>query len=120
MSEKFVVIVSIFVVFAFSGCGEKIENTIGIDAVKKGEQAKKDIAIAGCQKLFQQKIGLAEDISSGPCLSNQIIDDWACDVAHSPREPVDDDFANQCSDYVEGKARHFVELDTLGNLIKAE
>lgn len=54
----------------------------------------------------------------GPCLSNEIIGDWVCDVAHSPRQPVDDLPENQCSAFREGKARHFVELSPDCTVIK--
>ena len=33
-----------------------------------------------------------------------------CDVAHSPREAVDDLPENQCADFREGRAHHFVEV----------
>lgn len=55
---------------------------------------------------------------NGKCLSNEIIEDWVCDVAHSPRQPVDDLPENQCSAFREGKARHFVELNTECEVIK--
>jgi hypothetical protein len=51
-----------------------------------------------------------EDLSRGPCLSNEIAPDWVCDVAHNPREAVDNKPENQCSAYGEGKAHHFIEV----------
>ncbi|HIJ98087.1 TPA: hypothetical protein H1009_03280 [archaeon] len=58
------------------------------------------------------------NFSSGPCLSNQISTDWVCDVAHDPREDIDNKPENQCSAYANGSARHFVEVDTNCNLIR--
>ena len=55
----------------------------------------------------------------GPCLLNPIPDtpDWVCDVAHDPRQDVDNLPENQCSEY--GKtANHFVEVDPNCELIK--
>ncbi|GEM_PF-2734511 len=50
------------------------------------------------------------DLSNGPCLSNSLEKGWVCDVAHWPRQEVDNDPANQCSEY--GKtADSFVEVD---------
>jgi hypothetical protein len=63
---------------------------------------------------------LEEDLSAGPCLSNNLIPDWVADIAHNPRQAVDDLPANQCSAYREGQAHHFVELDLDGNLIRAQ
>ena len=62
------------------------------------------------------------DYKNGPCLSddnpNWNISDWVCDVAHSPRQTVDDLVENQCLEFREGKAHHFVEVDPRCNLIK--
>jgi hypothetical protein len=62
------------------------------------------------------------DYNNGPCLSdnnlNWNISDWVCDVAHSPRQAVDDLAENQCLEFREGRAHHFVEVDTTCNLIK--
>lgn len=79
----------------------------------------KETAIKEAQVLFQQKKIDGEDMSKGPCLSNEIVTDWVADVAHNPRESIDDDPKNQCSAYLEGKAHHFVELDPDGRLIRA-
>jgi hypothetical protein len=58
------------------------------------------------------------DMSRGPCLG--IIEEgWVADVAHDPRQPVDDDPANQCPEYRSGDADHFVELDPDGGFIRS-
>jgi hypothetical protein len=63
------------------------------------------------------------DYANGPCLSDNSSDwnvsDWVCDIAHSPRQDVDNLPENQCSAFREGKATHFVEVDTSCNLIRA-
>jgi hypothetical protein len=58
------------------------------------------------------------DMSRGPCLG-VIARGWVADVAHDPRQPVDDLPQNQCAAYRNGTAAHFVELDPEGNLIRA-
>lgn len=62
------------------------------------------------------------NLSSGPCLSDNNpdwnVNDWVCDVAHSPRQAVDDLPENQCQAFRNGQAHHFVEVDTSCNLIK--
>lgn len=78
-----------------------------------------DIAVNQAKYLHQMKKSQGEDLSSGPCISNALMPDWVADVAHSPRQTIDDLAANQCPAYLEGRARHFVELDLEGNLIKA-
>jgi hypothetical protein len=76
-------------------------------------------AIDACVEECKKALGAGKDLSNGPCLSNEIVKDWVCDVAHSPRQAIDDLPENQCSAYREGKASHFVEVDTLCNFIKA-
>jgi hypothetical protein len=41
-------------------------------------------------------------------------------VAHDPRQPIDDEAANQCQRFRSGEAHHFVELNIDGQLIRAE
>ncbi len=80
------------------------------DAERATEEAK---------KVFAQLKAAGVDMSNGPCLSNEVIPDWVADVVHWPRQAIDNDPANQCPAYREGKARHFVELDPEGNFIRA-
>ena len=62
-----------------------------------------------CELLCREKLAEGIDLSNGPCLSNQIAPDWVCDVAHDPRQEVDNQPENQCPAY--GKtAMHFVEV----------
>ncbi|MBI5037597.1 MAG: hypothetical protein HZC01_02760 [Candidatus Kerfeldbacteria bacterium] len=83
-------------------------------------QADKDLAIVKAQELWRKALLEGTDLSAGPCLTNQAIPDWVADVAHNPRQAIDDDPANQCSAYRDGTVRHFVEIDLAGNVIRAE
>ncbi len=79
----------------------------GLPAGTRDNTAKspKEMCIELCMEKRE-----AMDLSSGPCLSNRIAPGWVCDVAHSPRQSVDNDPENQCPAY--GKnATHFVEVD---------
>jgi hypothetical protein len=78
----------------------------------------KEPAVEECIKECKTQLEKGTDLSAGPCLSNEIIPDWVCDVAHSPRESVDNQPENQCPAFREQKAHHFVEVDTGCNLIK--
>jgi hypothetical protein len=64
-----------------------------------------------------------KDLSNGPCLSDNNLEwnvnDWVCDIAHSPRQTVDNLPENQCSAFRSGQAHHFVEVDVNCNLIRA-
>lgn len=76
-------------------------------------------AINNCIKECNSELEEGIDLSNGPCLSNSIAPGYVCDVAHDPRQPVDDLSENQCSAYRNGTASHFVEVDENCNLIKA-
>jgi len=80
-------------------------------------QKDSDLATATCIEKCREVLNVGEDLSNGPCLSNEIIKDWVCDVAHSPRQTVDNLPQNQCSSY-RITAMHFVEVDPQCNLIK--
>lgn len=66
---------------------------------------------------YQQAISENKNLNSGPCLG-QIQNDWVLDVVHNPRIDVDNQPQNQCEDFIFGKAKHFVEIDTSGNIIQ--
>ncbi|MDD5342432.1 MAG: hypothetical protein PHI73_03810 [Patescibacteria group bacterium] len=89
------------------GCGPKSATT------KITEQA-----VSACQKLCQQAKDQGRDLVNGPCLSEEIIDDWVCDIAHDPRLTVDDEAQNQCLAYRNGTAHAFVELTPNCQVIK--
>ena len=61
-----------------------------------------------------------QDLSRGPCISESLpgLPDWVADIAHEPRQPVDDQPQNQCQRYRSGQAHHFVALTALGGLIR--
>ncbi len=78
-----------------------------------------DTAVNQAKFLYSQRKEMGEDFSKGPCLTNALMPGWVVDIVHKPRLSIDDLPENQCSAYVEGRAKHFVELDTEGNLIRA-
>lgn len=84
---------------------------------KKGASASYDTAVSSAITLYNKMVGKI-DLTNGPCLSNDLMPGWVLDIVHSPREKIDDLPQNQCSAYLEGRARHFVELDLNGNLVR--
>lgn len=80
----------------------------------------KDKAISECKQECNNNLKTNVDLNNGPCLLNPISDlpDWVCDVAHEPRQTVDDDSKNQCSVFRNGQAHHFIEVDPNCSLIK--
>jgi hypothetical protein len=67
--------------------------------------------------LFDETKNNGADLTAGPCLG-KINNDWVVDVAHNPRQAIDNLPENQCADYREGKVKHFIELDLNGEVVK--
>ena len=73
--------------------------------------------IAQCVSLCENALK-SKDLSNGPCLSDNNPDwkikNWVCDIAHSPREPVDNQRENQCNKWWEGYQKgsppNFIEV----------
>lgn len=84
----------------------------------KKKQYSDEQLIEMAQELFKEKKAAGMDMSNGPCIANELDPYWVVDVAHNPRQPIDDLPENQCSAFREGKAKHFIELDIEGSLIK--
>jgi hypothetical protein len=74
--------------------------------------------IALAKQAYEQAKAEGVDMANGPCLG-VIKPGWVADVAHDPREDVDDEPENQCPEYRSGEADHFVELDPDGNFIRS-
>jgi hypothetical protein len=85
------------------------------------EEGVKGTAITAAKASYEKARLEGRDLSSGPCIADPLpVPNWVADIAHDPRQPVDDEPANQCSTYRSGESEHFVELDPEGNLIRAE
>ena len=95
--------------------------TVFLNSGRPGVVSKNEIdtAINQAKHLYRQEKASGKELSNGPCLSDALMPGWVVDIAHSPRLPIDDLPENQCPAYREGKAKHFVELDPDGNLIRA-
>lgn len=93
-----------------SSCG----SSAGVD--------ERDAAIKAATIEFEVTPGDKRFLSPGPCIAESVpgLPDWAVDIAHDPREPVDDDPANQCQSFRDGETHHFVELTPEGKLIRAQ
>jgi len=87
---------------------------------KPGQSSDYEKAICLAQVLYQQQVSQGGDLSTGPCLSNDLLPGWVADLVHNPRQPVDDLPANQCQAFIEGRANHFVEIDLSGKVVRVE
>ncbi|MBI2022129.1 hypothetical protein HYS93_04625 [Candidatus Daviesbacteria bacterium] len=85
---------------------------------RPGLSKQYDQAVYYAQSVYRAKKKLGVDFSNGPCLTNDLLPEWVADIVHSPRESIDDLSENQCQAYLEGRAKHFVELDLDGNVVR--
>jgi hypothetical protein len=105
--------------------GVLVATTLAIIGCGGGDEASEsdqDKAVAEAQAAFSKAQKSGTDLSVGPCIAENLpaLPDWVVDVAHDPREDVDDDPDNQCQRYRDGEAHHFVELTPDGQLIRAQ
>ncbi len=97
--------------WAGGGCGG--------DEPDSGERGR---AVAAAIDAYREARASGVELEVGPCIAERLpgLDDWVADVAHDPRQDVDDESENQCRRYGAGEASHFVELTPGGELIRAE
>jgi hypothetical protein len=100
-------------VAVLAGCGGSDDGTGPSEQASAINEAKRTYAKVEAQQ---------KDLTAGPCLAEQLpgLPDWVVDIAHDPRQAVDDEPANQCARFRAGEAHHFVELDPIGELIRAQ
>ena len=93
---------------------EEPENATGIPDTAIASEPQDPVS--ACESLCEKFLSDGIDISSGPCLSQNNPDwnvtDWVCDVAHVPRQGIDELNENQCTAFRVGQAHHFVEVST--------
>lgn len=102
--------------FIFKPTGRLTKET-PMEDFKKGTEQNE--AIEKAKSVFEQTRTEGVDLRDGPCLAEELLPNWSFDIAHSPREAVDEAETNQCQNYRSGKTKHVVEFDVEGNLIRA-
>lgn len=68
---------------------------------------------------YRVLVNAQKDLSAGPCLGN-IFQGWIADIVHTPRQAIDDDPKNQCAQYRNGIAKHFIELSLTGDIVRIQ
>ncbi len=80
-----------------------------------------DLAITACTNICNLSIAKGISLVEGPCLSQEIVKGWACDVVNVPKiSIIDNNPNNQCESYVKKKVRHFVEVTQSCELVLAK
>ena len=115
------IVIAIFLLVAYLAFFQKkavapTDFTVPVNSPQVNVPKPEDEALKNALNLYITKKQEGVDFTNGPCLG-KIADDWVLDIAHNPRQPVDNKRENQCADFREGRAHHFIELDPNGNLI---
>ena len=117
MSQKvFILLISFSVVIAVA----VLTLFANKDSIQKVNKSELETAVNQAKYIYSLRKQQAVDFSKGPCLSDALLPGWVLDIAHNPRQAIDDLPENQCPAYRENRAVHFVELDPEGNLIRAK
>jgi len=106
------------------GCEvERPKRSLNLDSVNMAIESS--LALDEADKVYAEAKDRGLDFSQGPCLSNNLFGNpdypetlWVLDIAHQPREEVDNQKENQCLAYREGRALNYIEFDEEGNLIR--
>lgn len=85
-----------------------------------GDRADADRAVNQAKFVFTSRKAVGENFSSGPCLSDALMPGWVADIVHKPKQPVDDLPENQCPAFIEGRAKHVVEMDSEGIIVRVK
>lgn len=115
LSLSVIFLVSLIVVF--SNNQNPFQRSLR-SSYKPGVSQTSDRAVNQARKVYEEKKQLGIDLTNGPCLTNDLLPDWVVDIAHSPRQKIDDLPQNQCQAFTEGRATHFVEMDAEGNILQ--
>jgi len=95
-------------------------NTAIKGKYKPGLSDDIDDAVGKAQQIYKDRKSIGMDFTTGPCLTNDLLPDWVVDIAHNPRQSQDNLAENQCAALIEGRAKHFVELDLDGEVIRVK
>lgn len=111
-------VVTLLVIFVTSLLVWQINRKDG--EYKPGVSMINDRAVNTALMVYESQKKLKKDLSDGPCLSNDLLEDWVADLVHNPRIEEDDLAENQCAALLDGTATHFVELDLEGNVVRVK
>lgn len=116
------VVIIFFMVFRLGGEDSWIKDERGV-WIKHGVPAETPQHV----KEQQELIGEAEQLCQqkkqemqleSQCLGSVGNGDYVVDIVHVPRAEEDNQIENQCQDYREGRASHFIEFDKECSLVR--
>lgn len=86
---------------------------------RPGVSQTNDMAVNQALTVYRAAKVQNVDLSSGPCLSNALMEGWVLDLVHNPRQKIDHLPENQCVTSLD-KPKRVVELDLDGNVMRVK
>ena len=121
--KKYILLILIIGIIFVSGCTESSNNIKIAKTFESNNLSIEEQATQACIKECENRLNSGMNLDDGPCLSDDditwMIEDWVCDIAHEPRESIDNLPENQCQAFRSGEAHHFIELDPNCKFIRA-
>ena len=117
------VFIFIFIIFRPKGEGLWIKDSRGV-WVKQGNPAETPDYVLEQQKIIDAAMSLYDERKlegmqfKSQCLGTLEEFGYVVDIVHVPRSEEDNNPENQCEDYRQGRANHFIELDKDGNIVR--
>ncbi|KKR08613.1 MAG: hypothetical protein UT32_C0001G0133 [Parcubacteria group bacterium GW2011_GWC2_39_14] len=116
-------VIFIMIVFAAGMLITRIPTSTKQEDVKSSSKkitSFEEDLVEQAQQIYAQKKAKNVDFKNGSCLSDSLASTWVVDIAHDPRQAIDDLPENQCPSFISGKTQHFIELDPDGQLIRLQ
>src|SRR6056297_3574631 len=99
-----IVVVSAVLILCLIYLGLMLILNVGENKGKNQPDEFERELVSRAKELYYQHKKAGLDMSTGPCLTNQLVKNWVVDVAHEPRLSLDDLPKNQCDFFRQGKA----------------
>ena len=105
---------SVFIIF-LSGCAQSPggENESAVGNSETSPASYEQTLIDACIQACENAKARGTNLENGPCLLNPMPQNnsWVCDVAHDPRQDIDNLIENRCSSFGKGETKHFIEVN---------
>lgn len=115
------VLLAVFVIRFFLGEDDWIKDSKGI-WIKQGNPSSTPANVLEQQETISCASELyAKEAVKGTEFTSQCLGtcrNYVIDIVHVPRASEDDISENQCSDFLNGKAKHFIELNSQGQIVR--
>ncbi len=108
MQKRVVGLILLLLILIFFGCVDSNESNNSSTTGSIGINVTNESKCVTLCKMIKDK---GTNLENGPCLG-LIATDWVCDIAHNPRQSIDDLLENRCKSFSDGAVHHFVEVDT--------